>query len=145
MRSITLRISRCRYFIAPAFDVGVDLSQRGLEGLPGEVIQAKVERAVENLQSYVALIFGEEEEEGLREGLDEWFIGYLERQEELFAASARYGEKGEDGEYLFRETRGLFNFHVGYAPKMKEDDPVAFDFEQSDLYFFDPHTGIRLG
>ncbi len=145
----THRIRAYRYFIAPAFDVGVDLSRRGLEGLPGEVIQAKVESAVENLQSYVALIFGEEEEKGLREGLDEWFISYLERQEALFAASARYGEKGEDGEYLFRETRGLFNFHVGYAPKMKEDDPEEVEKagygEMGRIYELFLRNEARLG
>ncbi len=130
----TQRIEAFRDFQAPSFDHGVELSVNSLKHLSSTLIQARVEKAQTNMQHYLDLIFGREKDrEGneldIRTGLDEGFLSYLENQETAFRSSAQYngGFTDENGKWQTEgkhtETAGLFYFHVGYAPEMKEKKP----------------------
>ncbi|MBW8002842.1 MAG: hypothetical protein FVQ80_12610 [Planctomycetes bacterium] len=126
VESETQRIKEYRYYKAPTFYVGVELSRKGLEGLSADLIQAKVNLANKNLMKYMALIFGSEEsvKEDFRAGLDQKFMEYLKVVEAAFRSTGRnYNARDKEGNFLNHETTGLFNMHVGYAPEMKEDDP----------------------
>ncbi|MDC7232981.1 MAG: hypothetical protein PQJ58_07095 [Spirochaetales bacterium] len=111
------RIQGYRYFKAPEFDHEVNLDTGTLAGLSSEMIEASVKLAQKKLNQYIDLVFGKDEEEGIRSGLDSGFISFLEEAERRFADSAQYSD--ED----ISETRGLFNFYLGYAPVMDEEDP----------------------
>jgi hypothetical protein len=111
-----------RYFIAPEFDTQINLSADHLKNMNSDMVRASVTLAQERLLKYMNLIFGNETDEDdkpvdLRTGLDQDFIQYLEEQERIFHGSAQSGSDKYD------ETKGLFNFHVGYAPLMDEDSP----------------------
>ncbi len=117
----TQRIEEYRYFRAPAFALGFDLSRRALEGLGAEAIRARTERAVSDLRSYLGLIFGEEGTD--RDGLDAGFLALLDSRLQSYRGSDRYLDKGEDGAFLFKDRSGLFDLHVGYVPVMSSEDP----------------------
>jgi hypothetical protein len=120
----TQRLGAYRYFEAPAFDYGVDLSSRTITHTDVEVLEKRVEKAKENLEAYLALIFGTEEQEGRPEELDERFMEIVERAEAEIAAGARAAEvRDEESGATYGEIKGLFNIHVGYVPAMDEEDP----------------------
>ncbi|MDY7028431.1 MAG: hypothetical protein SVR04_09065, partial [Spirochaetota bacterium] len=120
----TQRLAAYRYFEAPAFDYGVDLSGRTITHTDAEVLEKRVEKAKENLEAYLALIFGTEEQEGRSEDLDERFMAIVERAEAEIAAGARAAEvRDEESGATYGEIKGLFNIHVGYVPAMDEEDP----------------------
>ena len=119
-----------RYFSAPAYDHGVDLSRKNLEGMSGEYIQAMVKTAQENLSKYLKLIFGRDEKEDGT--IDTWswsgtegVQAVFEAAETAYKASAGYGRKNKDGEYTNqgKGKDGLFTWHVGYAPEMDKESP----------------------
>ena len=120
-------------FIAPDFDHGVDLSQASLEKLNSTLINVKVEKAQKNLENYIGLIFGQDDAK--TDGLDSNFLALLEAEQAAFEASAQYDmaytdedeKEYETGKH--KDTSGLFNFHVGYAPMMEEDDPEDVETE----------------
>ncbi|MBN2552584.1 MAG: hypothetical protein JXB06_07425, partial [Spirochaetales bacterium] len=111
-----------RYFIAPEFDAGVDLSRASLEGRSGEYLQDVAARAQANLNRYLELIFGRNEQS--REGWD-WqginveFKACFDAQTALFQGAAGYHRN--EGRY--HDVDGLFPYHVGYEPVMSSDDP----------------------
>ncbi|TVR30589.1 MAG: hypothetical protein EA404_12245 [Spirochaetaceae bacterium] len=111
----TQRISGYRDFVAPGFDPGVDLRQSRLEGLSGAVVQAMVSEAVENLNLYAQLIFGDNGSIAAGATFDESFMARVEAEARRFAASAQYGSHSN--------MQGLLAYHIGYAPQMRSGDP----------------------
>ncbi len=111
----TQRISGYRDFVAPGFDPGVDLRQSRLEELSGAVVQAMVSEAVENLNLYAQLIFGDHDSIAAGATFDESFMARVEAEARRFAASAQYGSHSD--------MQGLLAYHIGYAPQMRSGDP----------------------
>jgi hypothetical protein len=109
------RIGVYEYFEAPSFDYGVDLSGAAIKNSNTRILEAKVEKAKKRLDAYLGMLFGNEEEgeEGL--DLDEGFLKLVEEAEASIRGSAQ-AEKG-------KETKGLFNIHVGYVPVMDKNKP----------------------
>jgi len=111
-----------RYFVAPGFDPGVDLSRASLEGRSGQSIQELANRALEHLSKYMELIFGRSEEKRTDwdwQGIDSEFKDYFNAQTATFRASEGYDR--DDG--IFHEVDGLFPYHIGYEPVMRTDNP----------------------
>ena len=111
-----------RYFVAPDFDAGVDLSRASLEGRSGDYIQEMAVQAQENLKKYMELIFGRPEnrrENWDWEGINEDFKVYFASQTAAFQGAQGFHRK--DG--LFHDVEGLFPYHIGYGPEMKQDAP----------------------
>ncbi|MBD3292995.1 MAG: hypothetical protein GF393_08735, partial [Armatimonadia bacterium] len=112
------RIEGYRYFDAPEFNLGVDLSRDALEGVSAEIVQAKVAKAQENLGRYLSLVFGGNEDTEAAidtRGVSEEFLSFFETQLAAYDKSPRYNE--------FSDTEGLFFWHVGYAPVMRDKKP----------------------
>ncbi|OQY30940.1 MAG: hypothetical protein B6241_15040 [Spirochaetaceae bacterium 4572_59] len=113
------------FYKAPAFNHGIDLSAAKLKQLDSNLIQARVQKARENMMNYLNLIFGNETDENdkpldIRRGLDKRFIAHLEKQEAAFAASDQYNME-------YSDTKGLFSFYLGYAPMMDKDSPESVE------------------
>ena len=113
-----------RYFQAPSFQLGVDLSRGALEGRSGDYIQAMVRIAQQELARYVELVFGRKKDsnwnwEGV-ESLRELFL----TAERAYQNSAGYGRKDAEGTFL-NQSDGLFHWHVGYVPLMDSANPEA--------------------
>ena len=111
-----------RYFVAPAFDAGVDLSRASLEGRTGDYVQELTARAQENLKKYMELIFGRSDANRGTwdwQGIDAGFKDYFNAQTASFRASK--GFHRNDG--IFHDIDGLFPYHIGYEPIMREDAP----------------------
>ncbi len=77
----------------------------------------KVDKAVKNLERYSDLIFGGKTSKDAAnwKGFDDDFRSYTEKMEERFASSKQYGK--------YKDTKGLFYMHLGYAPVMKSKNP----------------------
>jgi len=129
-----------RYYKAPGFKHGIDLSPGKLKQLNSAIVQARVQKTQQNMQNYLKLIFGNETDENgnpvdIRTGLDSSFLKHLTRQEEAFRNSAQYDRGYEDDDGVFHDsgyqtdTKGLFNFHVGYGPEMDDEDPEKVEQE----------------
>jgi len=125
---------------APGFNHGIDLSKNTMENLNSTIIQARVQLAQQNMTNYLNLIFGKEKDEDgnakdIRTGLDQNFLDLLEKQEQAFKDSSQYNTAYTDDEDVehktgkHTDTQGLFNFHVGYAPEMEEDEPEEVKVE----------------
>ncbi len=111
-----------RYFVAPDFDAGVDLSRASLESRSGDYIQEMAVQAQENLKKYIELIFGRPENRRGNwdwEGINEDFKAYFASQTAAFQGAQGFHRK--DG--LFHDVDGLFPYHIGYEPVMKQDAP----------------------
>lgn len=111
-----------RYFVAPDFDSGVDLSRASLEGRSGDYIQEMAAQAQENLKKYMELIFGRSEnrrENWDWKGINGEFKAYFDSQTVSFQGAEGFHRK--DG--LFHDVDGLFPYHIGYEPVMKQDAP----------------------
>ena len=125
------QIEAYKYYTAPAFNHGVDLSINTLEKLNSVLIQARVNKAKDNMSRYLTIIFGPQKDEIADDGtgLDKNFLALLEAQENAFRNSAQYNkayideEKGEQDTGKHTTTVGLFNYYVGYGPEMREDKP----------------------
>ncbi|MBF9014485.1 MULTISPECIES: hypothetical protein [unclassified Oceanispirochaeta] len=115
--SETQTLEGYRFFKAPDFDHQIDLSSDYLIMLSSEMIQASVDLAQERLGHYINLVFGNEEDGNIRDGLDQSFISLLEQSEADYSASAQFDDEDNS------EKKGMFNFYLGYAPVMKEDSP----------------------
>ena len=126
----TQTVPAYRWFVAPRFDLGIDLSRTALEGRSGAYIQALVSLAQENLQKHLKLVFGrtdKDREHWSWAGIDHELRDLFESRMVEFRASAGYNRKQaggvQDGRYLFHDTEGLFNLHIGYEPRMDKDNP----------------------
>lgn len=115
--SETQELEGYRFFKAPDFDHQIDLRSDYLIMLSSEMIQASVDLAQERLGHYINLVFGNEEDRNIRDGLDQSFILLLEQSEADYIASAQFDD--ED----ISEKKGMFNFYLGYAPVMKDHSP----------------------
>jgi hypothetical protein len=110
-----------RYFVAPDFDAGVNLSRPSLEGRTGDYIQELTARAQENLSKYIELIFGRNKENRANwdwQGINAEFKDYFNAQTVSFRASKGFNRK--DG--IFHDVDGLFPYHIGYEPVMRSDN-----------------------
>ncbi len=125
------KIEAYKYYTAPAFNHGVDLSINTLEKLNSVLIQARVNKARENMNRYLTIIFGpqKDKEADNGTGLDKEFLAHLKAQEDAFKASAQYNKSYTDENDVVQDvgkhtkTIGLFNYYVGYGPEMREDKP----------------------
>ncbi len=111
-----------RYFQAPLFQPGVDLSRGSLEGRNGDYIQAMVMMAQRELSRYLELVFGRKQDanwswEGVENLKDLFLVAEKEYQN-----SIGYGRRGSDGT-LLNQSDGLFHWHVGYVPLMDPGNP----------------------
>ena len=111
-----------RYFQAPSFRPGVDLSRSALEGRNGDYIQAMVMVAQRELSRYLELIFGRKKDSDWNwdgvESLKELFL----QAEKAYRNSSGYERRGPDGASS-NHVDGLFHWHVGYAPEMDPGNP----------------------
>ncbi len=122
-------------FTAPVFAPQVDLSEESLDGLSSRGIQTMIAAAYEEMERYQILIFGrsdDQKDDGTAATSVEELNGELKERFAAVEASwthaagydrTRENEESGEEEYLHHDTEGLFNFHVGYAPVMKSDDP----------------------
>ena len=110
-------IEAYHHFIAPEFETGVDLSRESLSSMGYEEIELKVEKAVTNLRRYSDLIFGSKtsKETATWKGFDEEFLSYVKNAEKSFNSSRQASK--------YKDTKGLFYMHLGYAPLMKDKEP----------------------
>jgi hypothetical protein len=111
-----------RYFVAPDFNAGVDLSRSSLEGRSGDSIQELVQQGQENLKKYMELIFGRSAEARAAwdwQGINGQFKDYFNARAASFRASGGFNRKGG----ILHEADGLFPFHIGYEPIMRDDAP----------------------
>ena len=113
-----------RYFQAPSFRPGVDLSRSALEGRNGDYIQAMVMVAQRELSRYLELVFGRNKDaDWTWEGVETLKEIYLQA-EQAYRNSSGYGRRGPSGASL-NQADGLFHWHVGYAPEMDPGNPEA--------------------
>ena len=127
----TQRVEDYRDFTAPVFAPQVDLSEESLDGMSSRGIQTMIGAAYEEMERYQILIFGrsdDQKDDGTAAMSVEELNGVLEDRFAAAAASwtnaAGYNRTDdEDAEYLHHDIEGLFNYHVGYAPIMKRDNP----------------------
>ena len=110
-------IEAYHHFIAPEFETGVDLSRESLSSMGYEEIELKVQKAVTNLRRYSDLIFGSKtsKETANWKGFDEEFSSYVKNAEKSFNSSRQASK--------YKDTKGLFYMHLGYAPVMKDKEP----------------------
>ena len=110
-------IGAYRYFNAPDFETGVDLSRGSLLSMSSREIELKVLKAITDLKRYTDLIFGSKtsKEASGWKGFDEEFKSYLKNAEKSFTSSRQASK--------YRDTKGLFYMHLGYAPVMKSKSP----------------------
>ena len=130
-------------FTAPDFDIGVDLSKNSLSSMGYEEIELNVEKAVTNLRRYSDLIFGGKtsKESANWRGFDEDFKSRVEKAEKSFTSSCQASK--------YKDTKGLFYMHIGYAPVMKSKDPekvkTAGYGEYGRIYKYFLRNEARLG
>jgi len=111
-----------RYFVAPDFNAGVDLSRASLEGRSGDYIQELAVRAQENLSRYLELIFGRSEDNRAAwdwQGISAEFKDYFDARTASFKASRGFHRN----EGIFHDVDGLFPYHIGYEPIMRNNAP----------------------
>ena len=80
---------------------------------------------------YQALIFGSGDSDGAGAknlgSISDDFQSIYDAAENAYRTSVGYDRQRDDGtgtmEYVNRDKEGLFNWHVGYAPQMKSDEP----------------------
>ena len=110
----THTIEGYRYFRLPEMELSVDLSIDELEGLSGKIISARARTAQKDLQGYISVIFGQKSISETK-SLSDMFKEMVRKSVANFKSSAQY----EDN----KDTEGMFNMYVGYAPVMDEDAP----------------------
>ncbi len=116
-------IEAYHYFTAPEFKTGADLTRDSLSSMSRREIELKVEKAVANLKRYGEIIFGSKtsKEASDWKGFDEEFKSYAGNAEKSFSLS-RQATK-------YRDTKGLFYIHLGYAPVMDSKSPEVVKTE----------------
>ena len=110
-------IEAYKNFSAPSFDYGADLSRNSLAAMSSMEIELQVQKAAANLKRYSGLIFGSrisKEASGWK-GFDEEFKSFLQAAEMSFASSGQASK--------YKDIKGLFYMHLGYAPVMDSKDP----------------------
>ena len=110
-------IGAYNYFTSPDFETGADLSRESLSSMSYREIELKVEKAVTDLKRYSELIFGSMTSEDTYgwKGFDEVFKSYVKTMERKFSSSAQSRR--------YKDTKGLFYMHLGYAPVMDSKSP----------------------
>ena len=124
----THEVAAYRNFTSPGFRGQVDLSDEALTGLSGRAIFTLVDQAAEEMSRYQVLVFGRSQEQKDRnsdsfvqaastEEFTDTLSQILSDAEAAWQRGAGYHKREN------KDTEGLFNFHVGYAPVIDSDDP----------------------
>ena len=106
-----------RWFCAPVFDLGVNLSPSYIEGLDLVHLAVLVEQAETAIDRYTKVVFGKSDslDAASWSGFDQDMLAYLRQAEEGFRSSAQYSD--------YSDLKGLFAMHIGYVPIMSSSDP----------------------
>ena len=106
-----------RWFSAPVFNLGVDLSPSCIEGLDLVQLAALIEKAETAIDRYRMVVFGKSDslEAASWSGFDQDMLAYMRQAEEGFRGSAQYSD--------YSGVKGLFAMHIGYVPVMSSSDP----------------------
>ena len=106
-----------RWFCAPAFNLGVDLSPSYIEGLDLVQLAALVEQAETAIDRYTKVVFGKSDSLDAISwnGFDQDMLAYMRQAEAGFRSSAQYSD--------YSDVKGLFAMHIGYVPVMSNSDP----------------------
>ena len=106
-----------RWFCAPVFNLGVDLSPSYIEGLSLVHLAALVEQAETAIDRYTKVVFGQSGsiEAASWNGFDQDMLAYMQQAESGFRSSAQYSD--------YSGVKGLFAMHIGYVPVMSSSDP----------------------
>lgn len=106
-----------RWFCAPGFDLGVNLSASYIEGLDLAQLKALIEQAETAIDRYTKVVFGRSDsiEAASWNGFDQDMLAYLQQAESGFRSSAQYSD--------YSGVKGLFAMHIGYVPIMSSSNP----------------------
>ena len=110
-------IEAYRWFCAPVFNLGVNLSPSYLEGLDLGHLAALVEQAEIAINRYTKVVFGQSDSMAATSwnGFDQDMLAYMKKAEAGFRSSAQYSD--------YSDIKGLFAMHIGYVPVMSSSDP----------------------
>ncbi len=106
-----------RWFCAPAFNLGVNLSPSYIEELDLVHLAALIEQAETAIDRYTMVIFGQSDslEAASWSGFDQDLLSYMRQAEIGFRSSAQYSD--------YSGVKGLFAMHIGYVPVMSSTNP----------------------
>ncbi len=106
-----------RWFCAPVFNLGANLSPAYIEGLDLEHLSTLVEQAKTAIDRYTMVVFGKTGslEAASWNGFDQDMIDYMQKAEAGFRVSDQYSD--------YSNIKGLFAMHIGYVPIMSSSDP----------------------
>ena len=114
---VNQKIEGYRWFCAPVFNLGVNLSPSYIEGLDLVQLASLVEQAETEIDRYTKVVFGKSDslEAASWSGFDQDMLAYMKQAEEGFQGSAQYSD--------YSSVKGLFAMHIGYVPVMSSSDP----------------------
>ena len=106
-----------RWFCAPAFNLGVNLSPSYIEGLDLAHLAALIDQAETAIERYTNVVFGKSDslDAASWSGFDQDMLAYMKQAETGFRSSAQYSD--------YSGVKGLFAMHIGYVPIMSSSDP----------------------
>jgi len=106
-----------RWFCAPVFNLGVNLSPSYIEGLDLVHLAALIDQAETAIDRYTKVVFGKSDslEAASWSGFDQDMLDYMRKAEAGFRGSDQYSDHSD--------LKGLFAMHIGYVPIMSSSDP----------------------
>ena len=106
-----------RWFCAPAFNLGVNLSPAYIENLDLVQLASLIEQAETAIDRYTKVVFGKSDslDAASWSGFDQDMLSYMRQAEAGFRGSAQYSD--------YSSVKGLFAMHIGYVPVMSSSDP----------------------
>ena len=106
-----------RWFSAPAFNLGVNLSPSYIEGLDLVHLATLIEQAETAIDRYTRVVFGQSTslDASSWSGFDQDMLAYMKQAEAGFRSSAQYKDHSD--------IKGLFAMHIGYVPIMSSSNP----------------------
>ena len=106
-----------RWFCAPAFNLGVNLSPAYIEKLDLVQLASLIEQAETAIDRYTGVVFGKCDslDAASWSGFDQDMLSYMRQAEAGFRGSAQYSD--------YSSVKGLFAMHIGYVPVMSSSDP----------------------
>ena len=106
-----------RWFCAPVFNLGVNLSPSYIEGLDLAHLETLIDKAETAIERYTKVVFGQcdSSDASLWNDFDQDMLTCLRQAEAGFQASAQYSD--------YSGLKGLFAMHIGYVPVMSSSNP----------------------
>ena len=106
-----------RWFSAPAFNLGVNLSPSYIEGLDLVHLETLIDQAETAIDRYTRVVFGQSTslDASSWSGFDQDMLAYVKQAESGFRSSAQYKDHSD--------IKGLFAMHIGYVPIMSSSNP----------------------